>query len=911
MRCFLLLVSLSFLPGCGGSGGISSGKQAQAKSDSNSNGEIPSPTTGTGTLVIAIEDDSNVDADSVSGYVVGHQDLKLEKSGENYYINNVPAGKTDVIVTGNLVIKSNLTADGKLGIRKNNIEVTADTKADVEVDKLPKVGSISGTVKRKGKTDNAGIDVYVPGTGYIAKTASDGAFEILDVPVGMHEVYFDSDGYGRGVISAVEVKTDAATEVEPIKLVVKSGPSAKLLLADGAEIVDSLTIEVVLIPSDDAVLYMLSDDQAFKNVSWQPLITQTTYSFKDGGTKTLYARFADANGLESTPISASIKVDVDGPEGSVAVKGGIKFTNSRATSLEIKASDDFSDVEEMQISLSSSFNGASWQDYATSGSITLSDTPGLQTIYVRFKDSFNHISSSVSTTITYDPSAPSVHSVTPAASSAGIAIGSHISVVFSEIIDDSSVTTDSIQLLLGSTPMDISVSTADDTVTITPSAHMDPYSQYTVSISSDIKDRAGNALAADVSSSFTTAHGWADQVALTTSASDVGSAKLTATGSGKILAAWWMPSNSIYTTYSSDQRTFATPQALTTTNGGATAPTLILDNCAYGRAVLGYSGGGAIYIAKYNGTSWGTPVDVSPGAATLMGLACSKYEHGNNDIEAWMLFNYGGAVKACSITGSLSSSTCSSATSLDSTGTAYSVSIAMDALGHSMATWYHYYDDSDNNYDGNRVFYSFYNGSSWSSSALIDNPANTNTENPTVAFDSVGNANVLWRQGANSCPNTGSIIKSRLFNTSGSGGGVLTVDSDNSDCSRDPTVAMLSDNFYAAWGAGMASQVPAVNKTASGNWGSNTLLRDEYNLFATPSIKAGGSIVALAWVETSSSSSLWYAINNGTSWGSATQLLDTVSSAIIPALHVGSDDTIYILSGQGDGPRQLMLNRYR
>jgi len=284
---------LTMLFACGGSKSESSGS-----------------TAAVGQLQITI--DSTADAGSVKGYVVGSESsLSLESAGGNtYVVNNVPSGSVDVIVTGTLAIETSL-ASKDLGTRLNDIEVVQGTTTSKTGVTLPEVGSITGKVKLVSQTDHAGIDVYIPGTDYIAKTASDGSFTISKVPVGTHNLYMEKDGYHRGQTEGIEVKEATATTIDNVSLIISTGAEGFITLADGSSTVTSMTAELIIVATEDAVLMQISESETFTDISWEPLKTTKSYTFSADGERKIYVKFADANGLESSPISKTINVSPD------------------------------------------------------------------------------------------------------------------------------------------------------------------------------------------------------------------------------------------------------------------------------------------------------------------------------------------------------------------------------------------------------------------------------------------------------------------------------------------------------------------------------------------------------------------------------------------------------------------------
>mgnify|MGYP000963608463 FL=1 len=104
------------------------------------------------------------------------------------------------------------TNDG-LGSYEASISFTGTGTLTINLQVTP-VGAISGTAVLEDRTeDSGGIDVYVPGTSFIAKTADDGAFTISGVPAGTYTLHATYAGYLRSTVSGVTVTSGKNTAI--------------------------------------------------------------------------------------------------------------------------------------------------------------------------------------------------------------------------------------------------------------------------------------------------------------------------------------------------------------------------------------------------------------------------------------------------------------------------------------------------------------------------------------------------------------------------------------------------------------------------------------------------------------------------------------------------------------------------
>ncbi len=104
-----------------------------------------------------------------------------------------------------------------------------------------------------------------------------------------------------------------------------------------------------------------------------------------------------------------------------------------------------------------------------------------------------------------DVTAPTISSVTPANNALSVVPTTNCTVTFSEPMNSSTITAATFTLKLGTIAVAGTVNYLGTTATFTPAAALAPNTIYTGSVTTGVKDAAGNALAANFSWSFTTA----------------------------------------------------------------------------------------------------------------------------------------------------------------------------------------------------------------------------------------------------------------------------------------------------------------------------------------------------------------------------------------------------------------------
>lgn len=104
-----------------------------------------------------------------------------------------------------------------------------------------------------------------------------------------------------------------------------------------------------------------------------------------------------------------------------------------------------------------------------------------------------------------DTSKPVVNSSTPAHNSVGVGTNSAITLVFNEVIDPATINSQSFTLLKdGTTPIQGSIAYVGTTAQFKPAVILSANTSYTATVTTAVKDLAGNALAANYAWQFTT-----------------------------------------------------------------------------------------------------------------------------------------------------------------------------------------------------------------------------------------------------------------------------------------------------------------------------------------------------------------------------------------------------------------------
>ncbi len=193
--------------------------------------------------------------------------------------------------------------------------------------------------------------------------------------------------------------------------------------------------------------------------------------------------------------------DTLSPTGTVSVNGGAASTSAAAVTLSVTATDPApaSGVTQMRFSNDGATFSA-FQPYATSAAWTLTSGDGTKTVYAQFKDADGNESAVVSDTITLalpDTSAPTVTKTTPKSNAKGVKVSTKVKVAVSEALQGSSVNKNTVVLKAkGSSKKvkaKVTYNAAKKKIILTPSKDLKKGTKYQLTVSTGVKDVAGNA----------------------------------------------------------------------------------------------------------------------------------------------------------------------------------------------------------------------------------------------------------------------------------------------------------------------------------------------------------------------------------------------------------------------------------
>lgn len=126
------------------------------------------------------------------------------------------------------------------------------------------------------------------------------------------------------------------------------------------------------------------------------------------GLKTVYIKFRDSAGNESSTYTDTITLNTTNPTGSIIIQSDTSYTNTEEINLILSVDDDTTPDEGMQMRISnnSDLSGSSYENFSANKSWTLTADEGVKTVYVRFRDAAANESSIYSSMIILDKTKP-------------------------------------------------------------------------------------------------------------------------------------------------------------------------------------------------------------------------------------------------------------------------------------------------------------------------------------------------------------------------------------------------------------------------------------------------------------------------------------------------------------------------
>jgi alpha-tubulin suppressor-like RCC1 family protein len=184
------------------------------------------------------------------------------------------------------------------------------------------------------------------------------------------------------------------------------GPtSPSLIINAGAPVTNLTQVYLALSASEASEMYITNSPGCSSGSTWETYsVTKTWTLGQTNGTGSVYAKFRDQLGNESSCTSASIIHDGSIPTvTSILMNAGAAITSTTAVTLSITA---LGATQMLITNNSDCSTGGSWTNFNPSNSWTLAQSNSLSTVYVKLRNAFLVESACIPTSIIHDNTAP-------------------------------------------------------------------------------------------------------------------------------------------------------------------------------------------------------------------------------------------------------------------------------------------------------------------------------------------------------------------------------------------------------------------------------------------------------------------------------------------------------------------------
>lgn len=161
---------------------------------------------------------------------------------------------------------------GHYGGRKDNVYGSKGEGTDNGIVQIKKTASVSGCVTTSDNSSLLGIDVYVPGTSYMAKTAEDGSFTLSGLPDGQYSIVASKYGYITAYSEPFTVITSAEEDTlitlgSELNLIPGTGTVQGSIVYEGSTSSTSRPASIYLQKEDDPSVgqTVMSDENGLYN----------------------------------------------------------------------------------------------------------------------------------------------------------------------------------------------------------------------------------------------------------------------------------------------------------------------------------------------------------------------------------------------------------------------------------------------------------------------------------------------------------------------------------------------------------------------------------------------------------------------------------------------------------------------
>ncbi|MEW6069342.1 MAG: Ig-like domain-containing protein, partial [Candidatus Thermoplasmatota archaeon] len=187
----------------------------------------------------------------------------------------------------------------------------------------------------------------------------------------------------------------------------KTAPTGTILINADATYTTTTAVTLTVSATDagSGVSQMCFSNDNIIYTAWESYGTSKLWTLTTGDeTKTVYVKFKDVAGLESTAFSDTIILDTTAPTGTISINADATYTTSTAVTLTLTASDANGVASICFSNDGTTYTG--WETISTMKSWVLTAGDETKTVYVKFKDVAGIESGAFRDTIILDTTKP-------------------------------------------------------------------------------------------------------------------------------------------------------------------------------------------------------------------------------------------------------------------------------------------------------------------------------------------------------------------------------------------------------------------------------------------------------------------------------------------------------------------------
>jgi hypothetical protein len=203
-------------------------------------------------------------------------------------------------------------SDGKkFGRRLTSLVMAGQNILDLGRLELKETGAIEGRVLLGDGASALGVDVYVPGTSFVAKAAEDGRFVILYVPEGDYPLVYEKTGYFLKSAAGIRVLSKQVSQTESVTLNAKDNTPPSTTVVSGPSAVSNQQVATFLFSSSESSGSFLC---RLDSGRFQPCMSTASFVRLGEGEHVLEVSAVDGSGnIDSMGATYRWRVDLSAP----------------------------------------------------------------------------------------------------------------------------------------------------------------------------------------------------------------------------------------------------------------------------------------------------------------------------------------------------------------------------------------------------------------------------------------------------------------------------------------------------------------------------------------------------------------------------------------------------------------------